>query len=106
MPSYRGESRTGEKGFAREPARTLFRDAWLQPFRRRRMPMIFRQMLERESSTYSYLLASQGREALLIDPVKEELPKYLRLIEELDLRLVFAVDTHVHADHVTALGDL
>ena len=69
--------------------------------------MLFRQMFERESSTYSYLLAPRpGGEALLIDPVKEELPKYLQLIRELDLRLVFALDTHVHADHVTALGDL
>jgi len=69
--------------------------------------MLFRQLFERESSTYSYLLASRpGGEALIIDPVKEELNKYLQLIKELDLRLVFAVDTHVHADHVTALGDL
>jgi glyoxylase-like metal-dependent hydrolase (beta-lactamase superfamily II) len=69
--------------------------------------MLFRQLFERESSTYSYLLASRpGGEALLIDPVKEELPKYLQLIGELDLRLVLAIDTHVHADHVTALGDL
>jgi sulfur dioxygenase len=69
--------------------------------------MLFRQMFERESSTYSYLLAARkGGEALIIDPVKEETPKYLQLIRELDLRLVFALDTHVHADHVTALGDL
>lgn len=69
--------------------------------------MLFRQMFERESSTYSYLLASRpGGEALLIDPVVGELPKYLRLIEELGVRLVFAIDTHVHADHVTALGHL
>jgi sulfur dioxygenase len=69
--------------------------------------MVFRQLFERESSTYSYLLARrQGGEALLIDPVKEEVATYLRLISELDLRLVFAVDTHVHADHVTALGKL
>ena len=69
--------------------------------------MLFRQMFERESSTYTYLLAARtGGEALLIDPVREELPKYLQLIEELGLRLVFAVDTHVHADHVTALGEL
>jgi glyoxylase-like metal-dependent hydrolase (beta-lactamase superfamily II) len=69
--------------------------------------MLFRQLFERESSTYTYLLAGRtGGEALLIDPVKEELPKYLKLIEELELRLVFAIDTHVHADHVTALGDL
>ncbi len=69
--------------------------------------MFFRQLFERESSTYTYLLAArQGGEALLIDPVKEEVEKYLRLIAELELRLVFAVDTHVHADHVTALGEL
>jgi sulfur dioxygenase len=69
--------------------------------------MIFRQLFERESSTYSYLIAARkGGEALLIDPVKEETPKYLQLIKELDVRLVFAIDTHVHADHVTALGAL
>jgi glyoxylase-like metal-dependent hydrolase (beta-lactamase superfamily II) len=69
--------------------------------------MLFRQLFERESSTYTYLLAARpGGEALLIDPVKEDVGKYLQLIKELDLRLVFAVDTHVHADHVTALGDL
>jgi sulfur dioxygenase len=69
--------------------------------------MLFRQLFERESSTYTYLLAARrGGEALLIDPVKEETQSYLRLIEELDLKLVFAVDTHVHADHVTALGEL
>ena len=69
--------------------------------------MLFRQLFERESSTYSYLIASRpGGEALLIDPVREEMPKYLQLVRELDLRLVFALDTHVHADHVTALGEL
>ena len=69
--------------------------------------MIFRQLFERESSTYTYLLASRpGGEALLIDPVKSEVERYLRLLEELDVRLVFAVDTHVHADHVTGLGAL
>jgi sulfur dioxygenase len=69
--------------------------------------MLFRQLFERDSSTYTYLVAGRtGGEALLIDPVKSELGKYLQLLEELDLRLVFAVDTHVHADHVTALGDL
>jgi sulfur dioxygenase len=69
--------------------------------------MIFRQLFERESSTYSYLIAARkGGEALLIDPVKEETPKYLQLLRELDVKLVFAVDTHVHADHVTALGEL
>jgi len=69
--------------------------------------MLFRQLFERESSTYTYLLAArQGGEALLIDPVKEEVGKYLQLIKELDLRLLFSVDTHVHADHVTGLGEL
>jgi glyoxylase-like metal-dependent hydrolase (beta-lactamase superfamily II) len=69
--------------------------------------MLFRQLFERESSTYTYLIAPrEGGEALLIDPVKTELSKYLQLIDELGLRLVFAIDTHVHADHVTALGDL
>ena len=69
--------------------------------------MLFRQLFERETSTYTYLLAGRrGGEALLIDPVKEEVAKYLQLIKELDLRLVFAIDTHVHADHVTGLGEL
>lgn len=69
--------------------------------------MLFRQLFERESSTYTYLIAPHaGGEALLIDPVKTELGKYLQLIDELGLRLVVAIDTHVHADHVTALGDL
>jgi glyoxylase-like metal-dependent hydrolase (beta-lactamase superfamily II) len=69
--------------------------------------MIFRQLFERESSTYSYLLARRpGGEALLIDPVKSEVPKYLRLLSDLDVKLVFAVDTHVHADHITGLGQL
>lgn len=69
--------------------------------------LLFRQLFEKQSSTYSYLLADADRhEALLIDPVKQELPAYLQLLRELDLRLLAALDTHVHADHVTALGDL
>jgi sulfur dioxygenase len=69
--------------------------------------MLFRQLFDRDSSTYTYLIAQRiGGEALLIDPVKAELSQYLRLIDELELRLVFAIDTHVHADHITALGDL
>ena len=67
--------------------------------------MIFRQMFERESSTYTYLVGSEG-EAALIDPVREEVPRYLQLLSELGLRLVVAIDTHVHADHVTGLGEL
>lgn len=69
--------------------------------------MLFRQLFDVESSTYTYLLASRvGGEALLIDPVQEKTPLYLQLIEELGLKLVIAVDTHTHADHITALGDL
>ncbi len=69
--------------------------------------MIFRQIFDRESSTYTYLVAGKaGGEAILIDPVRENTGQYLRLIEELGLRLVVAVDTHIHADHVTALGTL
>ena len=67
--------------------------------------MIFRQLFERESSTYTYLLAARG-EALLIDPVRSELAKYLKLLDELELTLVHALDTHLHADHITALGAL
>lgn len=69
--------------------------------------MIFRQLFDRESSTYTYLLAERaGGEALLIDPVLERVEQYLGLIEQLGLRLVLAVDTHIHADHVTGLGAL
>lgn len=69
--------------------------------------MIFRQFFEPQSSTYTYLLASgAGREALIIDPVKEKLADYIKAVNELDLKLVRAIDTHTHADHVTALGDL
>ncbi len=69
--------------------------------------MIFRQLFDQVSSTYTYLLAArEGGEALLIDPVKENADQYLKLVEQLGLRLVIAVDTHTHADHVTALGSL
>jgi glyoxylase-like metal-dependent hydrolase (beta-lactamase superfamily II)/rhodanese-related sulfurtransferase len=69
--------------------------------------MIFRQLFDSVSGTYSYLLASRrGGEALIIDPVLEKVDRYLQLVRELDLRLVKAVDTHLHADHVTGLGAL
>src|SRR6266542_4298957 len=69
--------------------------------------MIFRQLFDGVSSTYSYLLASRrGGEALIIDPVLEKVDRYLQLVNELDLRLVKAVDTHLHADHITGLGAL
>jgi sulfur dioxygenase len=69
--------------------------------------MIFRQLFDSVSGTYSYLLASRaGSEALIIDPVLEKVDRYLQLIGELDVRLVKAVDTHLHADHITGLGAL
>ena len=67
--------------------------------------MIFRQLFDSESSTYTYLLASRhGGEALIVDPVLDNVDRYLQLLEDLDLKLVKAVDTHVHADHITGLG--
>jgi glyoxylase-like metal-dependent hydrolase (beta-lactamase superfamily II)/rhodanese-related sulfurtransferase len=69
--------------------------------------MIFRQLFDSVSGTYSYLLASRsGGEAMIIDPVLEKVDRYLGLIKELDLKLVKAVDTHMHADHITGLGAL
>lgn len=69
--------------------------------------MIFRQLFEQETSTYTYLLADEKtREAVLIDPVKAHVELYQKLLKELDLRLLHALDTHVHADHITALGEL
>ena len=69
--------------------------------------MIFRQLFDSVSGTYTYLLASRrGGEALIIDPVLEKVDRYLQLVRELDLRLVKAVDTHLHADHMTGLGAL
>ena len=69
--------------------------------------MIFRQLFDSVSGTYSYLLASRaGGEALILDPVLEKADRYCQLLRELDLRLVKAVDTHLHADHVTGLGAL
>ncbi len=69
--------------------------------------MIFRQLFDSASSTYSYLLASRrGGEALIIDPVLEKVDRYIQLLNELDLRLVKAVDTHMHADHITGVGAL
>jgi sulfur dioxygenase len=69
--------------------------------------MIFRQLFDSLSYTYSYLLADRaGGEALIIDPVADKVDRYLQLVRELDLRLVKAVDTHLHADHITGLGAL
>jgi glyoxylase-like metal-dependent hydrolase (beta-lactamase superfamily II)/rhodanese-related sulfurtransferase len=69
--------------------------------------MIFRQLFDSVSGTYSYLLASRaGGEALILDPVLEKVDRYCQLLRELDLKLVKAIDTHLHADHITGLGEL
>src|SRR4026209_1286017 len=69
--------------------------------------MIFRQRFDIVSGTYSYLIASRtGAESLIIDPVLEKVDRYIQLMNGLDLRLVKAVDTHLHSDHVTGLGAL
>jgi glyoxylase-like metal-dependent hydrolase (beta-lactamase superfamily II) len=69
--------------------------------------MIFRQLFDRDSFTYTYLLGARaGGEAILIDPVLGNAERYVKLVDELGLRLVIALDTHIHADHVTALGVL
>ena len=69
--------------------------------------MIFKQLFDEKSSTYTYLIASnKGREALIIDPVLENIKTYVNLLKELDLKLVKVIDTHIHADHITALNEL
>ena len=69
--------------------------------------MIFKQFFDQKSSTYTYLIASaKGREALIIDPVLENVEDYLKLLNELNLKLVKVIDTHIHADHVTGAGKL
>ncbi len=69
--------------------------------------MIFRQLFDHDTYTYTYLLGDEkSREAVIIDPVKEQMTRDLKLIDELGLTLRYAVDTHVHADHITSAGDL
>jgi glyoxylase-like metal-dependent hydrolase (beta-lactamase superfamily II)/rhodanese-related sulfurtransferase len=69
--------------------------------------MIFRQLFDKVSSTYTYLIASRkGGEALIIDPVLENVERYIKLVEELDLRLVKVIDTHIHADHISGIAEL
>jgi len=69
--------------------------------------MIFKQLFDTKSSTYTYLISSgKGREALIIDPVIENVGTYINLLKELDLRLVKVIDTHIHADHVTGASKL
>ncbi len=69
--------------------------------------MLFRQLFDFTSCTYTYLIASDyGREGIIIDPVQERMPLYAQLINELGLKLALSIETHTHADHVTASGDL
>ena len=69
--------------------------------------MIFKQLFDNESSTYTYIVSSgKGREALIIDPVIKDTNKYINLLEELNLKLVKVIDTHIHADHITGLNEL
>ena len=69
--------------------------------------MIFNQLFDNISSTYTYIIASdRGREALIIDPVLEKTDEYLNILKKLDLKLVKVIDTHIHADHITGLNEL
>jgi len=69
--------------------------------------MIFRQFFDQISCTYTYLIASdKGREALIIDPVLEKTNQYIKLLNELELKLVKVIDTHIHADHISGLAEL
>src|SRR5437868_3628595 len=71
------------------------------------MSLIFRQLFDHESWTYTYLLADpESREAILIDTVKEQADRDLKLLQELGLDLKFLLETHIHADHITAAASL
>ena len=69
--------------------------------------MIFNQLFDNQSSTYTYIISSgKGREALIIDPVIEHSDEYIKVLENLELQLVKVIDTHIHADHITGLNEL
>ena len=69
--------------------------------------MIFEQLFDTKSSTYTYIIASgKGREALIIDPVIEHTESYIQVLNNLELKLVKVIDTHIHADHITGLNEL
>ena len=69
--------------------------------------MIFKQLFDTKSSTYTYIVSSgQGREALIIDPVIENVTEYINVLKDLDLKLVKVIDTHIHADHITGASAL
>ena len=69
--------------------------------------MIFEQLFDDKSSTYTYIISSgKGREALIIDPVIEHTDEYIKVLKNLELKLVKVIDTHIHADHITGLNEL
>ena len=69
--------------------------------------MIFEQLFDTQSSTYTYIISSgKGREALIIDPVLENTEDYIKVLNNLELKLVKVIDTHIHADHITGLNEL
>ena len=69
--------------------------------------MIFNQLFDEKSSTYTYIISSgKGREALIIDPVIEHTKKYIKILKDLELKLVKVIDTHIHADHISGLNEL
>jgi len=69
--------------------------------------MLFRQLFDTKSCTFTYLIASdKGREALIIDPVLENVEQYIMLLKDLDLKLVKVIDTHIHADHISGIAEL
>ena len=69
--------------------------------------MLFKQLFDTKSSTYTYIVSSgKGREALIIDPVIENTDEYIRILKNLDLKLVKVIDTHIHADHISGLNEL
>ena len=69
--------------------------------------MIFKQVFDTKTSTYTYLIASaKGREAIIIDPVLENVEDYISILKQLDLKLVKVIDTHIHADHITGASKL
>ena len=69
--------------------------------------MVFKQLFDTKSSTYTYIISSgKGREALIIDPVIENTDEYIKFLKNLELKLVKVIDTHIHADHITGLNEL
>ena len=69
--------------------------------------MLFKQVFDKKTSTYTYLIASsKGREALIIDPVLDNVEEYIKLLNEFNLKLVKVIDTHIHADHITGASKL